>query len=63
MRYSYNKINGTYISEEAGKYFVKIGASSTDIKQSADFQLKKDLVVEKDHNVLVPQVTIPESTK
>jgi hypothetical protein len=41
VRYSYNKINGTYISEEAGKYFVKIGASSTDIKQSADFSIKE----------------------
>jgi beta-glucosidase len=45
---------------EAGTYTVKIGASSTDIKQSADFNLKKDLMVEKDHNVLKPQVEIPE---
>lgn len=48
---------------EAGTYTVKIGASSTDIKQSADFELKKDLVVEKDHNVLVPKVQIPEFEK
>jgi beta-glucosidase len=42
---------------------VKIGASSLDIKQSADFQLKKDLLVEKDHNVLSPRVNIAELTK
>jgi beta-glucosidase len=48
---------------EAGNYTVKIGASSTDIKQSADFTLKKDLVVEKDHNVLKPQVEIPQFEK
>jgi beta-glucosidase len=42
---------------------VKIGASSTNIKQSADFNLKKDLVVEKDHNILTPKVEIPEFEK
>jgi beta-glucosidase len=48
---------------EAGNYTVKIGASSTDIKQSATFTLKKDLIVEKDHDVLKPQVAIPEFSK
>ncbi|MDQ2718993.1 MAG: glycoside hydrolase family 3 C-terminal domain-containing protein [Bacteroidota bacterium] len=48
---------------EAGSYELKIGASSADIKQSANFQVKKDLIVEKDHNVLTPQVTIPEFQK
>jgi beta-glucosidase len=45
---------------EAGSYTVKIGASSADIKQSGNFNLKKDLIVEKDHNELTPKVEIPE---
>ena len=45
---------------DAGKYTVKIGASSNDIKQTANFNLPKSIVVEKDHKVLVPQVDINE---
>ena len=45
---------------EGGQYTVKIGASSADIKQTATFTLPADLVVEKDHKVLAPQVTIDE---
>jgi len=56
---SFDTKSASWIAE-AGNYTVKIGASSTDIKQSADFQLKKDLVVEKDHNVLTPKVEIPD---
>ncbi len=48
---------------EAGKYTVKIGASSLDIKSSASFDLPKELVVEKDHKALVPQVEIKELKK
>jgi beta-glucosidase len=59
---SFDTKSASWIAE-AGNYTVKIGASSTDIKQSADFQLKKDLVVEKDHNVLTPKVEIPEFEK
>ncbi|HXR85138.1 MAG TPA: glycoside hydrolase family 3 C-terminal domain-containing protein [Hanamia sp.] len=59
---SFDTKSASWIAE-AGNYTVKIGASSTDIKLSADFQLKKDLVVEKDHNVLAPKVDIPEFTK
>jgi beta-glucosidase len=59
---SFDTKSASWIAE-AGNYTVKIGASSTDIKQSADFQLKKNLVVEKDHNVLVPKVEIPDFEK
>lgn len=59
---SFDTKSASWIAE-AGKYTVKIGASSTDIKQKADFQLKKDLMVEKDENVLKPQVMIPDFTK
>ena len=48
---------------EAGKYTVKIGASSLDIKSSASFHLSKELIVEKDHIALPPQVTINELKK
>jgi beta-glucosidase len=40
---------------EAGKYKVQVGASSEDIRQSATFELTKELMVEKCHKVLVPQ--------
>ena len=43
-----------------GEYTVKAGASSADIKQTATFTLPADLVVEKDHKVLTPQVSIDE---
>ncbi len=43
-----------------GQYTVKVGASSADIRQTATFTLPADLVVEKDHKVLAPQVSIDE---
>jgi beta-glucosidase len=48
---------------EAGEYHVKIGASSTDIKNEKSFQLAKDWVIEKVNKVLVPQVDINELKK
>ncbi|MFI5185968.1 MAG: glycoside hydrolase family 3 C-terminal domain-containing protein [Chitinophagales bacterium] len=45
---------------EAGTYSIKIGASSQSIKQTATFNLAKEIVVEKDHKVLVPQTEINE---
>lgn len=45
---------------EAGQYTVKVGASSLNIKSTADFSLPKDLVAGKVNKVLVPQVTITE---
>jgi beta-glucosidase len=45
---------------EAGQYAVKVGPSSLNIKQTATFVLAKDIVVEKDHKVLAPQVPINE---
>jgi beta-glucosidase len=59
---SFDTQSASWIAE-AGTYSVKIGASSADIRQSADFRLKKNLIVEKGHNVLVPQVPIPDFTK
>jgi beta-glucosidase len=45
---------------EAGQYTVKIGASSMDIRQTGTFSLPKEVVVEKVHKVMTPQVTIEE---
>jgi len=52
--------NSTSWIAEAGKYSIKIGASSTSIKQTAIFGLANDNVVEKDNKVLAPQVDIKE---
>jgi beta-glucosidase len=56
---SYDTNSSAWIAE-AGTYSVKLGASSSDIRKTADFQLSKDLQVEKDAPELVPQVSINE---
>lgn len=56
---SFNTAESAWIAD-AGKYTVKIGASSEDIKQTASFTLSKKMVVEKTHKALVPQVQIDE---
>lgn len=48
---------------EAGNYTVKIGASSTDIRQTIGFSLAKDIVTEKCNKVMAPQVSIEELKK
>ena len=45
---------------EAGTYTIKIGASSANIKQTANFSLSKEMVVEKDNKALAPQTAINE---
>jgi len=45
---------------DAGKYTVKVGASSKDIRQTATFNLGKNLTVKKESVALVPQVEINE---
>ncbi len=56
---SFNTGKTAWIAD-AGKYVVKIGASSEDIRLSKPFTLAKTLVVEKDHKALAPQVAIDE---
>ncbi|HEV3411719.1 MAG TPA: glycoside hydrolase family 3 C-terminal domain-containing protein [Puia sp.] len=56
---SFDSPSSSWVAE-GGQYTVKIGASSADIRQSAAFTLPADLVVEKDHKVLAPQVSIDE---
>ena len=50
---------------EAGTYTVKIGASAADIRLSGTFNLSKEIIAEKVHKALSPQVPIDElkSTK
>ena len=56
---SFDTNSSSWVAEE-GQYTVKIGASSLNIKGSASFTLSKELVVEKDHKAMVPQVSINE---
>ncbi|HTR30133.1 MAG TPA: glycoside hydrolase family 3 C-terminal domain-containing protein [Puia sp.] len=45
---------------EGGKYTIKIGASSADIRLTGTFDLPADLVVEKDHKAVAPTAAIDE---
>lgn len=45
---------------EAGAYTAGIGASSENIRQTASFQVPKELIVEKVNKVLAPKTTIEE---
>lgn len=56
---SYNTKSSSWVAD-AGKYTIKIGASSLDIKQTATFKVTKDIVTSKVQNVLTPLVAINE---
>lgn len=56
---SYNTDASAWIAD-AGMYTIKIGASSTDIRQKINFSLPEQITVEKCNKVLVPQVSINE---
>jgi len=56
---SYHTDSSEWIAD-AGKYELKVGTSSRDIKQTAIFSIPKTILVEKDHKVLRPQVSIDE---
>jgi beta-glucosidase len=56
---SFNTIRSAWIAD-AGKYIVKIGASSEDIKQAAGFTVAKEIVTQTVNKVLQPQVSINE---
>lgn len=59
---SFNTDASSWMADK-GSYTVKIGASSLDIKLTADFVLQKELLVEKCNKVLAPQVSINELKK
>ncbi len=59
---SYDTKSSSWIAE-AGKYIIKAGASSENILQSNSFTVSKEIMVEKCHKVLAPQVQINELKK
>ncbi len=56
---SYDTAKEAWLAE-AGNYTVRIGASSTDIRQTAKFKLIKGTVAEQDEKALAPEVAINE---
>ena len=56
---SFDPSTSSWIAE-AGPYKVNIGASSSDIRLTDGFDVGKEIVVEKVHKILVPQVAIRE---
>ncbi len=56
---SYHTDKSEWITD-SGKYLLKAGASSRDIRQTASFSVLKTMVIEKDHDVLQPPVAIDE---
>ncbi len=56
---SFHTDNSEWITD-AGKYVLKAGISSRDIKQTDVFNILKAIMVEKDHKVLQPEVNITE---
>jgi beta-glucosidase len=56
---SFDAASSSWIAE-AGKYMVKVGASSRDIRQSAEFDLESDLTVKRESAVLAPGISIGE---
>ncbi|MBN8837637.1 MAG: glycoside hydrolase family 3 C-terminal domain-containing protein [Sphingobacteriia bacterium] len=56
---SFNTQQAAWIAD-AGTYTLKVAASATDVKQSATFNLAKDIIVEKVSHQLVPTITINE---
>ena len=59
---SFNTDATSWIAD-AGTYTVKIGSSSANIKQTANFSLTKEVITEKCNKVLIPQVAITELKK
>ena len=56
---SYHTDGSEWITD-AGQYIVKAGTSSRDIKQSANFNVPKTIIVEKDHKILQPNIPFIE---
>ena len=59
---SFDSGSSSWIAE-AGRYVVRIAASSRDIRQTASFDLEHDQVVKKESVALVPEVHINELKK
>ncbi|PUZ25768.1 glycosyl hydrolase [Chitinophaga parva] len=56
---SFNTAQSSWIAD-AGNYEVRIGASSEDVRQTATFTLDKEMLAEKVHTALAPQLPLHE---
>lgn len=56
---SFDPAGSSWVAE-AGTYAVRVGASSRDIRRSADFEVRKEILVEKANRALAPRVAIRE---
>jgi beta-glucosidase len=56
---SFDPASSSWVAE-AGKYELRIGASSRDIRQKASFDLDRELIVKKESKALAPPVPINE---
>jgi beta-glucosidase len=59
---SFDSNTSSWVAEK-GTYKVKLGSSCKDIRQTVNFTLKNDLIVEKVSNALTPLVPITEMKK
>jgi beta-glucosidase len=59
---SFNTVKTAWIAD-AGNYKINIGSSSLNIKQTVDFTVAKEIIVEKCNKVLQPKVEITELKK
>lgn len=59
---SYNTEKTSWVAE-AGEYKISVGTSSSNISQTANFSLSKEIMVSKENKVLVPQTVISELKK
>jgi beta-glucosidase len=56
---SFDPVSSSWMAE-AGKYEIRIGASSRDIRQNASFSLDKEIIVKKESVALVPSAKFNE---
>jgi beta-glucosidase len=56
---SFNTVQSSWVAD-AGKYDIRIGASSEDIKLAKSFKVEKRIVVEKVHRALTPKGAVDE---
>jgi len=56
---SYHSDSSSWITD-AGVYAVNVGTSVQNIREKATFSIPKTLIIEKDHKILQPQVSILE---
>jgi beta-glucosidase len=56
---SFDSASSSWVAE-AGKYEIRVGASSRNIRQTASFELESEHIAERDSRALVPKTDIDE---